>query len=34
MTTDRVKFDDTTRQAALFETMILAAAADGAVDKI
>ena len=34
MTTDHVKFDDSTRQAALFETMILAAAADGAVDKV
>ena len=34
MTTDHIHFDDKTRQAALFETMILAAAADGAVDKV
>src|SRR3954470_5543092 len=29
-----VHFNDSTRQAALFETMILAAAADGAIDKV
>jgi len=34
MTTTNVQFGDSTRQAALFETMILAAAADGAVDKV
>ncbi len=34
MSTDHVHFGDSTQQAALFETMILAAAADGAVDKI
>jgi uncharacterized tellurite resistance protein B-like protein len=34
MTTDHVHFADSTRQAALFETMILAAAADGRVDKV
>ena len=34
MTTDHIQFGDTTRQAALFETMILAAAADGAVNKV
>lgn len=33
MTTDHVHFGDSTRQAALFETMILAAAVDGAVNK-
>ena len=31
-TTEHVHFKDSTRQAALFETMILAAAADGRVD--
>jgi len=34
MTTTNVQFGDSSRQAALFETMILAAAADGAVDKV
>jgi len=34
MTTDHIHFGDSTRQAALFETMILAAAADGSVDKV
>jgi uncharacterized tellurite resistance protein B-like protein len=34
MTTDHVHFADSTRQAALFETMILAAAADGRVDRV
>ena len=34
MTTTNVQFGDSTRQAALFETMILAAAADGSVDKV
>ena len=35
MTTSRhIHFTDTSRQAALFETMILAAAADGRVDKL
>jgi uncharacterized tellurite resistance protein B-like protein len=34
MATTHVQFGDSTRQAALFETMILAAAADGAVDKV
>ncbi len=31
---NHVHFNDQTRQAALFETMILAAAADGRVDKV
>ncbi|TMB35960.1 MAG: hypothetical protein E6J61_00980 [Deltaproteobacteria bacterium] len=30
----RVHFGDTTRQAALFETMILAAGSDGSVTKV
>jgi uncharacterized tellurite resistance protein B-like protein len=35
MTNSRhIHFNDSTRQAALFETMILAAAADGRVDRI
>jgi uncharacterized tellurite resistance protein B-like protein len=34
MTMAHIQFGDSTRQAALFETMILAAAADGAVDKV
>src|SRR2546426_8295271 len=34
MTTEHIHFGDSTRQAALFETMILAAAADGSVDKV
>jgi uncharacterized tellurite resistance protein B-like protein len=34
MTTKHVHFNDSTRQAALFETMILAAAADGRVDRV
>lgn len=33
-TNDHIHFKDSTRQAALFETMILAAAADGAVDRV
>ena len=33
MSTEHVHFADKTRQAALFETMILAAAADGRVNK-
>jgi uncharacterized tellurite resistance protein B-like protein len=32
--TTHVHFSDSTRQAALFETMILAAAADGAVERV
>jgi len=32
--TNHVHFNDSSRQAALFETMILAAAADGAVEKV
>jgi uncharacterized tellurite resistance protein B-like protein len=32
--TTHVHFNDSTRQAALFETMILAAAADGAVERV
>lgn len=32
--TNHVHFKDSTRQAALFETMILAAAADGRVDRV
>jgi uncharacterized tellurite resistance protein B-like protein len=35
MTTNQhIHFKDSTRQAALFETMILAAAADGAVERV
>ena len=34
MRTEHIHFGDSTRQAALFETMILAAAADGSVDKV
>ena len=34
MTTAHIQFGDSTRQAALFETMILAAAADGAVNRV
>ena len=33
-TTTSVQFGDSSRQATLFETMILAAAADGSVDKV
>jgi uncharacterized tellurite resistance protein B-like protein len=33
-TNSHVHFKDSTRQAALFETMILAAAADGRVDRV
>ena len=32
--TNHVHFNDQTKQAALFETMILAAAADGAVERV
>ncbi len=34
MPNKHVQFHDSTRQAAMFETMILAAAADGNVDKV
>jgi uncharacterized tellurite resistance protein B-like protein len=34
MIMSHVQFNDSSRQAALFETMILAAAADGAVNKV
>jgi uncharacterized tellurite resistance protein B-like protein len=34
MTDEHIHFKDSTRQAALFETMILAAAADGNVDRL
>ncbi|HET7788399.1 MAG TPA: tellurite resistance TerB family protein [Myxococcales bacterium] len=34
MTNPRIHFNDSSRQAAMFETMVLAAAADGAIDKV